>query len=216
MFKYKSGDKFNSWELIEYKQDGKWLAKCLECGNNYHVPISNMTKGKTTMCAKCSRNIKSKYNSISSKTHELNGIYVSYRAMKGRCYDKGCNGFDSYGGKGVKVCDEWKDNFEAFKEWSLDNGWEKGLVISRCGDTGNYEPNNCVWITKSQNSKDANLGRPNPNRTISAETVLAIRAEKYCFKKEGRNTTQTIAERYNVSRRMVEVIRQGRQYKDIK
>ena len=149
------------------------------------------------------------------KTSKYNGIYVSYRAMFGRCYVPSTNGYDNYGGNGVRICDKWKDDYLSFKEWSLNNGWKQGLVISRKGDIGNYEPNNCEWITKSQNSKDANTGRKNPNRTLDDDTIRAIREEKVVLKKEGRNTTKDIANKYGISFRMCETIRQRRQYKDI-
>ena len=70
-----------------------------------------------------------------------------------------CNNKDDkyYGGKGIKVYEEWKDNPELFVDWAIDNGYEEGLSIDRIDGNGNYEPNNCRWVDmKSQNNNRSN------------------------------------------------------------
>lgn len=67
--------------------------------------------------------------------------------MKCRCYTKSSEGYKKYGIKGIKICDEWRDNFEVFENWALSNGYSDELTIDRIDYTGNYEPSNCRWIS---------------------------------------------------------------------
>lgn len=64
-----------------------------------------------------------------------------------------------YKEKGIKVCDEWRENFEAFKAWAVEHGYRDDLTIDRINPDGNYEPANCQWITRAENSRRACLGK---------------------------------------------------------
>ena len=64
-----------------------------------------------------------------------------------------------YGGRGIKVCDEWTKSYKAFRRWALLNGYRRGLSIDRIDRDGDYEPANCQWITVSENSRKANYYR---------------------------------------------------------
>lgn len=70
--------------------------------------------------------------------------------MKRRCYNPNCDPYKYYGGKGVKVCDEWLE-YEGFKSWALANGYSDNLTIDRIDSNGDYEPENCQWVTMSEN-----------------------------------------------------------------
>jgi hypothetical protein len=80
-------------------------------------------------------------------------LYYIWKAIKARCFNKKVNNFRNYGGKGIIVCSEWKDDFLKFRTWALRNGYQENLTIDRINNDGNYEPSNCRWITKSENSK---------------------------------------------------------------
>ena len=66
------------------------------------------------------------------------------------------NGYERYGGRGIKVCDEWnnKNNFKLFYDWSMANGYQDNLTIDRSDNNGNYEPSNCRWITMKEQCKN--------------------------------------------------------------
>ncbi len=82
-------------------------------------------------------------------------LYHCWSSMKQRCYYRKNNRYNYYGGKGITVCKEWKDSFDNFKEWALSNGYKDNLTIDRIDPNKNYEPSNCRWITKQENSKNA-------------------------------------------------------------
>lgn len=85
-------------------------------------------------------------------------IYSVYANIKYRCYNPNHPEFHNYGGKGIIVCNEWMgDNgFANFYEWALNNGYKEGLTIDRLNSDGNYEPSNCQWITRSENTIKSN------------------------------------------------------------
>lgn len=88
----------------------------------------------------------------------LNGIW---RCMKYRCHSESPRNPYAryYRDKGIVVCDEWRSDFKVFEKWAHENGYKEGLSIDRIDSDGNYEPENCRWVTVSENSKKANRGR---------------------------------------------------------
>jgi hypothetical protein len=79
-------------------------------------------------------------------------LYSIWKGMNKRCNNPNAVDYKWYGGKGVKVCDEWKDYLK-FREWSLEHGYIIGLTIDRIDNSKGYEPSNCQWLTQSENSK---------------------------------------------------------------
>lgn len=78
--------------------------------------------------------------------------------MKDRCYNNNNKNYKNYGERGIKVCKEWKESFINFYKWAINNGYEENLTIDRIDVNGNYEPNNCRWLTikQQQNNKRNN------------------------------------------------------------
>ena len=77
--------------------------------------------------------------------------------MKQRCYNTNSQNFKYYGGKGVSVCDEWRNNSQAFYDWAMSHGYSDELTLDRIDNDGNYEPSNCRWVTmKEQDNHRSN------------------------------------------------------------
>lgn len=100
------------------------------------------------------------YNSYSK-------LYRIFNAMIERCSKPTTANYHNYGGRGIKVCDEWIGNYQAFCDWALNNGYKEGLEIDRINNNGNYEPSNCRWVTRKENS---NNKRTNRFLTLNGET----------------------------------------------
>lgn len=81
-------------------------------------------------------------------------LYHNWQGMKNRCYNKNSADYNNYGGRGIKVCDLWKEDFVEFLYWSLKHGWEKGLSLERKDCDKDYSPENCEWIPLSDQPKN--------------------------------------------------------------
>ncbi len=81
-------------------------------------------------------------------------LYQIWADMKRRCYTKYRENYKYYGARGIEVCDEWKNNFESFKEWALANGYKEHLTIDRIDVNGNYEAQNCRWCTVAEQNNN--------------------------------------------------------------
>lgn len=85
-------------------------------------------------------------------------LYNTWLNIKQRCLNKNNPRYKYYGGKGINICREWRDDFATFESWALSNGYDETLTIDRRDVNGDYEPSNCRWITnkKQQNNKSNN------------------------------------------------------------
>ena len=96
---------------------------------------------------------RNKTHGITIGSEEDKRLYRLWAAIKRRCYYEKCVGYHNYGGRGVRMCDEWKNEAAKFVEWCKSHGYKKGLEIDRINNNGNYEPNNCQFISKVENEK---------------------------------------------------------------
>jgi hypothetical protein len=150
--------------IFRYPKRTEWKCKCI-CGVEKIIDGKHLKRGKILSCGCLCLEINSKRmkeNNIGIKKHGLTNHPLRHirKAMLHRCYNENNKFFKNYGGKGITVCEEWKNSLELFYEWAISSGWEKGLSIDRKNNEGNYNPENCEWITIAKNSsKNCVLGK---------------------------------------------------------
>ena len=141
-----------------------WLCRC-ECGSTTIVETRALKMGKTRSCGCLARKLTVERNTTHKGTHTR--LYGIYNKIKWRCEYPSCNSYRYYGERGIRICDEWKNSFEAFRDWALSHGYREDLTIDRIDVNGNYEPNNCRWATKKVQSRNK---RNNIRLTFNGET----------------------------------------------
>lgn len=104
-------------------------------------------------------------------------LMVIRHSMYCRCFYPTTHGYERYGGRGIKICEEWINNPNSFYDWAINNGYKKGLTLDRIDVNGNYEPSNCRWATKEMQD---NNRRTNRKITYKGETkTLSQWAREY-------------------------------------
>ena len=119
--------------------------------------------------------------------------------MKTRCNNPKYECFSSYGGRGIKVCDEWLNDFQTFHDWAMSNGYKEGLTIDRIDVNGNYEPSNCRWATVADQ-----------NRNKRNSIFVEFESQRHSLVEWSRITGikyQTLVYRYKVGKTPAEILK---------
>lgn len=164
------GKRFGRLTVIEKSENivvgkqSKTAWKCIcDCGNETVVITQYLTKGETKSCGCLKKETNSNQKHGLSRTR----LYGIWSGIIGRCCNSKNHAYHNYGGRGIKVCEEWRNDFEVFHKWAIENGYKDNLTIDRIDTDGNYEPSNCRWATMEE---QANNTRCNRILTLNGES----------------------------------------------
>lgn len=150
-----TGQRFGMLEVIEFDKIknhvGYWKCKC-DCGEFTVVRGKDLIGGKTRSCGCYRKNETAKRNETHGMSKKGERLYRIWCGMKERCYLKTFKHYKNYGGRGITVCDDWRNDFMTFYNWAMANGYSDDLTLDRKDNDGNYCPENCRWITQKEQS----------------------------------------------------------------
>ena len=137
------------------------IFKCGLCGTEFKTILNSVKNGNTKSCG-CYKKRRS------SETHKTHGkrhtrLYTIWAEIKRRTLNLKNKQYNDYGGRGITICDEWKNDFMPFYNWAMSNGYteNKGLSIDRINNDGNYEPENCRWTTRVIQGRNRRIRKNN-------------------------------------------------------
>lgn len=171
-----TGAKFGMLKVISQVKTGpgkgtKWNCLC-DCKKTVVRSASALGKNKNPNCG-CIRQ--------GQRKTRLYGIWAN---MKQRCTNPSNPAYPYYGAKGISICDEWANDFLAFQSWALKNGYDDSLTIDRVDGNKNYQPDNCRWSTRKEQSNN-----------LSSNTVIVFEGKEY--------TLTQLAEEYGLDPKLV-------------
>ena len=156
----KPGRVFTRWTVIQFKGIGEkykqslFECKC-SCGTVKIIPAASLVNGKSKSCG-CLK-IERQKESVTKHGLWQNRFFKNYSGMMRRCYVPSCEDYPRYGGRGITVCDEWKNSIQKFVDWcekTYPKDSEEKLTLDRENNDLGYSPDNCRWATKLQQNQN--------------------------------------------------------------
>ena len=178
-----------------WKRWAEFLCEISNCAKIVERRLAGGLKAKSCWCF---------INVIHAESYTK--LYTVWLGMKARCYNLKHNSYKDYGGRGITVCPEWANEYITFRDWALNNGYKEGLQINRINNNGNYEPNNCNFVTPQENCQ---------NRTTTILTKNLIIEIKYLWD-TGNYTQYELAEKYGIDKSHISRIVSNKNWKNIK
>ena len=164
----------------------RWgLFLCQYCRRKVEKSLADGRKIKSCGCARYE--IKSKTQTIHGQTPK--NLYQIWQTIKNRCSNPNNRSYKGYGSRGIKVCAEWRSDFQPFKKWALKNGYRKGLALCRKDVKKNYNPENCFFTKKKHNA---------PNRTTTKMSWDKVRDMRQLYK-DGSMSQDQLGKKYKIT-----------------
>lgn len=162
------GKRFGMLTVIDREEYGVYPSgkrysryKCIcDCGNETIARYSNLMNGQKRSCGCIQKQWRKQFGQINTTHHSRHTrLYDIWSQMRKRCQNPNDNVYKYYGGKGVRVCDEWDKSFETFQTWAMQSGYNPDAkrgkcTIDRIDPYGDYEPDNCRWISMDEQRKN--------------------------------------------------------------
>lgn len=149
-----------------------YLCRC-KCGKEFIAYKHNLTRNVDR--------IESCGCAMGSHHHSKTRCMKIFYGMRKRCYDKNCADYKNYGDRGIKICSEWYKNCESFYNWATNNGYADNLTIERIDVDGDYCPENCKWVTKTEQAQNKRntVKIFYEGQKLSVSEVCSLTGEKY-------------------------------------
>ena len=148
-----TGKRFGHWTVLSRSPNRKravmWLCRC-DCGNVVEVHGTSLKSGTSTQCQKC------RAANMPPRSHGLthHPLYRVWQRMKQCTTSPTHQDYSHYGARGIKVCEEWFNDFKCFYDWAMSHGYRPHLTIERKDVDGDYCPENCTWIPQSEQPRN--------------------------------------------------------------
>ena len=156
-FKDLTGKRFGRLTVVQRVENtphgcARWLCKC-DCGNVKVIRTSNLN-GNTKSCGCLYKDTRADLGRARKKYDTNSRLYHIWQGMKYRCLNKNGRRYKDYGGRGITICEEWKNDFQAFCNWAVCNGYRDDLSIDRIDNDKGYSPDNCRWATATEQNRN--------------------------------------------------------------
>ena len=132
--------------------------ECSDCKRHFEAMTGNVKARNQERCNSCASKLRAKKHG-----KRYTKLYTIWTSIKKRTLNPKNKRYNDYGGRGITICEEWKNDFMSFYNWALSNGYEenKGLSIDRIDNDGGYSPENCRWTTKTIQSRNQRMQKNN-------------------------------------------------------